>query len=350
MGKRGFIVLLLTVCLSACSIRPPEQVILSTVGSGKSVTVYSTRHYEVDNQLYEAFTKQTGIAVNEIKGTSEELVARLQNEGENTLADVFISVDGGILDSAKRAGLLQPIESADVLSNVSPEWQDPEGYWVGIASRARVIVYSKNRVDQRQLSTYEDLTDERWKGRLLVRSSSNQYNQALLASFIEINGKSQAEKWASGIVQNLARSPEGGDRDQAKAISTGIGDIAIMNTYYVGQLVNSEDEEEAGLARNLGVFFPNQYTTGTHVNVSGIGLVEHSRNKDNAIRLIAFMTGKEGQTMLAQGGYEFPVNEEAEVPDLLKSWTGFKKQKISFEVLGTRNEEAIDIFNRAGWK
>ncbi|UVI28282.1 Fe(3+) ABC transporter substrate-binding protein [Paenibacillus spongiae] len=329
--------------------KKPED---TTEGSGKDkvVNVFTARHYDVDSLIYEEFTKQTGIKVNEVKGTAEELVERLKREGESSEADLFVTVDGGVLNYAKQNDVLQPIESATVEQNVPEQWRDKDNNWVGVATRARVIVYAKDRVKPEQLSTYEDLATDKWKGKVLARSSSSLYNQSLLASFVELNGEQKAEEWAKGIVNNFARDPEGGDRDQAKAIAAKVGDVAIMNTYYVGQMLNSKDAEEVKVAENIGVFFPNQDTTGTHLNISGIGLTKHAKNKENAIKLIEFMTGKEGQTILTQGSYEFPVNQAADKPELLKSWGEFKSQQIDYAKLGEHNKKATEILNKVGWK
>ncbi|WP_141505018.1 Fe(3+) ABC transporter substrate-binding protein [Paenibacillus luteus] len=319
-------------------------------GKDQIVNVFTARHYDVDSQLFDAFTKETGIKVNEIKGTAEELVERLKREGESSEADLFITVDGGVLNYAKQNDVLQPIQSASVDANVPAEWRDNDNNWVGIATRARVIVYAKDRVKPDQLSTYEDLASDKWKGKVLARSSSSLYNQSLLASFIELNGEEAAETWAKGIVTNFARNPEGGDRDQAKAIVAGIGDVAIMNTYYVGQMLHSKDAEEVKVAEQIGVFFPNQDTTGTHLNISGVGLTKHAKNKDNAIKLIEYMTGKDGQTLLTQGSFEFPVNAEADKPELLKGWGDFKTQQLNFSKLGDHNKKAVELLAKVGWK
>ncbi|MBG9544433.1 iron deficiency-induced protein A [Cytobacillus firmus] len=314
------------------------------------VNVYTARHYEADEQVYKDFTEETGIKVNVVKGEAEELIERLKREGESTEADLFITVDGGVLAHAKDNDILQPVESDVISENVPENMRDKENNWIGMATRARVIVYSKDRVSPDQLSTYEDLTSDKWKGKVLARSSTSLYNQSLLASFIELNGEKAAEEWSEGIVKNFARQPDGGDRDQAKAIAAGIGDVGIMNTYYVGLLANSSDPEEVKVAEGLGVFFPNQETNGTHVNISGIGLTKHSKNPENATKLIEYMTGKEAQEYLSANNYEFPVNPDAEKPEILKSWGDFKMQELDFDTLGKHNQKAIEIFNKTGWK
>ena len=314
------------------------------------VNIYTARHYESDQSVYDEFEKETGIKVNIIQGKAEELIERIEREGENTQADLFITVDGGILNTAKSKDIFQSSISPKIEKQVPVEFRDVDNNWIGIATRARVIVYSKDRVNTSDLSTYEDLTSDKWKGKLLARSSTSLYNQSLVASIIAIEGESVAEEWAKGVVDNFAREPKGNDRDQAKDIVAGVGDIAIMNTYYIGLLANSTDTEEVKVANSVGVFFPNQDTTGTHLNISGIGVVKNSKNKDNAIKFIEFMTDEKAQTIISTMNFEFPVNEKAEMPELLKSWGNFEKQDLDYGVLGEFNSKATEILNRVGWK
>jgi iron(III) transport system substrate-binding protein len=314
------------------------------------VNIYTARHYEVDDVLYGKFTQKTGIKVNVIKGIAEELIERLKREGQSTSADLFITVDGGVLNNAKLNGVLQTFQSGTIDNNVPIQLRDTDNQWIGLSTRARVIVYSKDRIKPEQLSTYEDLATDKWKGKVLVRSSTSLYNQSLLASLIEVNGEKKAEEWAKGIVTNLGRAPEGGDRDQAKAILAGSGDLAIMNTYYFGQLLNSKDQEEVKVAQQLGVFFPNQQTSGTHINISGAGLIKSSKNKENAVKLVEYLTSEEAQALMAKENFEFPVNPKTEKPELLKSWGTFKPQQLDFAKLGVHNKKAIEIANKVGWK
>ena len=288
----------LTIGLAGCSAANQDDSAGEKEASkpeSQEVNIYTARHYEVDDEIYNKFTDETGIKVNVVKGEAEELIERIKREGESTAADLFVTVDGGVLANAKQNDILQPVTSDVINENVPENLRDVDNNWVGLATRARIIAYSKDRVQPEELSTYEDLTNDKWKGKVLVRSSTSLYNQSLLASFIELNGEEQAEQWAQGIVNNFARQPDGGDRDQAKAIAAGTGDVAIMNTYYIGLLANSEDAEERKVADSIGVFFPDQETNGTHVNISGIGLTKHSKNKENAIKLIEYMTSVEAQ-------------------------------------------------------
>lgn len=336
--------------LAACGSDNAASPSSSAAQAGGEVNIYTARHYDVDGELYAKFTEQTGIKVNLVEGTAPELIERIEREGASTAADLFITVDGGILNTAKTKDLLQPVESDIVVSQVAPEFQDKDKHWIGLSSRARVIVYAKDRVDPSQLSTYEDLATDKWKGKLLVRSSTNLYNQSLLASFIALNGEEATEQWAAGIAANLARDPEGGDRDQAKGVVAGVGDVALMNTYYIGLMSVSADPEEVKVAEQVGVFFPNQQTNGTHLNLSGAGLVKHGKNKANAIKLIEFLTAVEAQEIFSAANFEFPVNKAAKLPDLLQSWGEFKHQNVDFAAYGENNPKAVEIANKVGWK
>lgn len=314
------------------------------------VNLFTSRHYDVDDQLYAQFTEQTGIKVNVVKGKESELIERLTREGEATEGDIFFTADAGKLHAAKEQGLLQKVDSEVLAKNIPANLRDKDSEWFGFTKRARVIVYAKDRVDPSQLSTYEDLADPKWKGKILIRSSENIYNQSLMASFLELNNEEQAKQWAAGIVQNMAREPKGGDTDQVKAVVAGEGDIAISNTYYVGRLLNSTNPEEVKIGEQVGIFFPNQDTTGTHINVSGAGVTKHAKNKDNAIKFLEFLSSPEAQKAFAEANNEYPVHPEVEASETLKSWGDFKAQEIQLSILGERNAEAVKVFNEAGWK
>lgn len=314
------------------------------------VNVYSERNYDVDKQLYADFENKTGIKVNIIEGKGDELLERLVREGKDSEADMFITADAGKLYKAKEQGIFQSSLSDTIAKNVPENLRDKDGNWIGLTMRARVIVYAKDRVKPEQLSTYDALTSATWKDKVLVRSSSNIYNQSLLASFIELNGEEKATEWAKGVVANFAREPKGNDRDQAKAVVAGEGDVAIMNTYYIGLLANSSDPEEVKVAQNIGVFFPNQETTGTHINVSGAGVTKSAKNKENAVKLIEFLSSTDAQKAFASVNYEYPVNEAVEPSELLKSWGEFKTQNINLTKLGENNKKAVEIMNKVGWK
>jgi len=347
------IVIAAMLMLAACGSGSKEE--KSTDTGAKSnekseVNLYTSRHYDVDDELYKSFEEETGIKVNIIKDEADVLIERIKREGSATKADLLLTADVGRLYRAKEEGLLQPVSSDKLANQIPAKFRDTDDMWVGLTKRARILVYNKDKVKPEELSTYEALTEDKWKGRVLVRSSESVYNQSLLASFIEINGEMKAKEWAQGIVDNMARNPEGGDRDQAKGIAAGSGDVAIMNSYYFGQMLNSVDKEEVKIAESLGVFFPNQETTGAHVNISGAGVVKDSKNAENALKLLEYLTGDEAQVKFASANYEFPVNPEVEPSELLKSWGDFKEQDIPLSVLGENNAKAIVTLNEVGWK
>lgn len=313
------------------------------------VNVYSGRHYQTDEKLFKEFTEQTGIKVNLVKANSDQLLNRLEMEGERSPADIFITADAGRLIIAKEKGLLQPINSKKATSIVPSHFRDAENYWMGFTKRARVIIYPKDSISPSELDSYESLTDEKWQGRILIRSSQNHYNQTLMASIIAAHGEEEAINWAKGIVNNMARSPIGNDRDQIKGIAAGVGDIAIANTYYMGLMLNSSNEEERKVASQMGVFFPNQNDRGTHVNISGIGIAANASNYDNALLLIEFLLSEQAQQVFTNENYEYPMNPDVEWPELLKSWGEFKIDTIPLHQLGNHIHEAMIVFDKAGW-
>lgn len=335
--------------LSGCTADPSS--LKTSVGNKEEVVnIYSDRHYDTDRELYSIFEETTGIKVNVVEGKSDELIERLSREGNDTSADILITADAGRLHRAKEKGLLQSIDSKKLEVSIPENLKDSDKQWFGLTVRGRVFVYSKDRVNPSELSTYEDLANPKWKGKVLVRPSDSIYNQSLLASFIELNGEESAKKWASGIVSNMAQTPQGNDRDQAKAVVAGIGDIAIMNTYYLGKMLNSSDPAEIEVAKKVGIFFPDQTGDGTHINISGAGVTAYSKNKENAVKFIEFLASEKSQKIFADLNYEYPVNPAVEPSALLKSWGEFKSQEIPLSRLGELNQRAVEIFGEVGWK
>ena len=313
------------------------------------VNVYSGRHYQSDEELFREFERQTGISVNLIKADTDQLINRLELEGANSPADLFITVDAGRMIQAKEKGLLQPMDTQNIAPIVPLAYRSPEGYWTGLTKRVRVIIYHKDRVDPSELTTLEALTDPKWKGRILVRSSKNQYNQTLMASIIAANGADTALQWANGIVHNMAQEPRGNDSDQIKSIAAGAGDIAIANTYYIGLLLNSPNVEEQNVARQVGIFFPNQKDRGAHVNISGMAIAANSPNRENAQKLIEFLLSEQSQNVFVNEVFEYPVNKNVEWSPLFNEWGAFKSDTLSIERLGKYLHPAMVIFNEAGW-
>jgi len=343
LAQRTTLIIVAFLALSSCNT---EQ------KTSNEVNLYSQRHYTVDEKQYEAFELETGIKVNVIKANADELIERLKNEGSNSPADLFISVDAGKLQKASELDLLQKISNEKINSNISDDLKDINGFWVPITYRARILVYSKDRVNAEELSTYSSLTDDKWKNKILVRSSSNAYNQALLSSIVANKGVESATNWASGLVGNFARDPKGNDRDQVKAIAAGQGDIAIVNSYYIGLLLSSEKEEELKAGKSVGVFFPNQGEgeSGTHINVSGIGLAKNSPNKENALKLIEFLTEESAQNRYVNTSFEYSVNPNVKPSDIVSNWGNFKRDELDLNQLGVFRKRAIEIFDKSGWK
>ncbi|HLT51400.1 MAG TPA: Fe(3+) ABC transporter substrate-binding protein [Arenibacter sp.] len=314
------------------------------------VNIYTHRHYKADDKLFSQFTEETGIKVNIVNASADELIQRLETEGEASKADVLITVDAGRLYRAQEKGLLQPISSEILEANIGPKFREKDGYWYGMTYRARIIAYAKDRVDPEEIKNYEDLTDPKWKGKVLIRSSENIYNQSLLASIIVAEGEEGAKRWAEGMVANMARNPKGSDRDQVKAVASGEGDIAVVNTYYIGLMLNDGNEEERKAGETVGIIFPDQEGRGTHINISGMGVTKYAPNKENAIKLMEFLSSESAQQTLANLNYEYPINPKAAKAAILKTWGDFKADSIDLYNLGKYNSEAVKIFDHAGWK
>ncbi len=314
------------------------------------ITVYSHRHYPSDDVLFAKFTEQSGIRVRVVKAGADELIERLRAEGDNTRADVLLTADAGRLHIAKSADLLLPLESETLTERIPEAYRDPDNTWFGFTLRARVIIYAKDRVNPNELSTYEDLADRKWRGRLLARSSSHIYNQSLLASLIAAHGEAEALNWARAVRRNLIRAPQGNDRDQMRSVARGLADVAIVNTYYLGLMHNSPDPQDRELAGRLAVFYPNQDGRGIHVNISGGGVVKASRHPEQAQKFLEFLVSEEAQKTFPQTTSEFPVLAGVELSDLQKSWGDFKADTLNLGKLGELNVTAVRLFNLSGWE
>ena len=326
--------------------------LVATIGFSATgeVNIYSHRHYDTDKQLYKMFEQNTGIKVNIVKAKANELMKRLEKEGKNSPADILITSDAARLYIAQQKGLLQTVNSKVLNELVPTNLRQKDGYWYALTKRARVIVYNKDKVDLSTLSTYDALTKPELKGKVLIRKASNIYNQSLLSSMIANDGEKSAKAWAKAMVNNFARTPKGSDRDQMKAVAANVGDVAVVNTYYVGKLLNSKKTSEVEVGKKMGVFFPNQNTNGTHVNISGAGVTKYSKNKENAVKLLEFLVSPKAQSMFAEANYEYPVNKNVEPSKLLKSWGTFKEDTLALEELGANNAKAVKIFNEVKWK
>lgn len=322
----------------------------TNAASPGEVNVYSARHYDTDQALYDNFTEQTGIQVNVIEGKEDELLERIKSEGANSPADVFITVDAGRLWRAEEEGVLQPVTSSGLEKAIPGNLRHPDDLWFGLTQRVRIIVYNKKEVKPSELSTYEALAEPQWKGRVCVRSSTNVYNQSLLGSMIESEGVEATENWAKGLVANFAREPEGGDIDQIKAVATGQCDVAITNHYYVARLAKSADPEEQATAKQVGVFFPNQNGRGTHVNISGAGVVADAPHQENAVKFLEYLASPGAQKIFAEGNNEYPIVAGVETVPILDSYGDFKSDSINVSAYGRNSPEAVKIADRVGWK
>lgn len=314
------------------------------------VNLYSSRHYDTDLALYDDFTAETGIEVNMIEANADALIERIRSEGEFSPADVLLTVDAGRLWRAEEAGIFAPLRSATLEGRIPANLRHPDGLWFGLSKRARVIIYEKAAGKPEPLATYADLADPAHEGAICIRSSGNIYNISLLASIIARQGVEAAEAWARGVVANFARPPQGNDTAQIRAVASGECGIAVVNTYYIARLLASEDTADRALAKALGIVFPNQDTTGTHVNISGGGLVATAPNRDNAVRFLEYLTSDTAQRYFADGNHEYPVVDALEGSRALASLGEFRADTLDAAELGEHQAEALMVFDRAGWK
>lgn len=331
---------------SLSSVMPIQE----SNGAEPELNLYTSRHYKTDQALYDDFAKQTGMKVNLIEGKDDELIERIKSEGKTSPVDVFCTVDAGRLWRADQEGLFAPTTS-EVLEESIPEYlRHPKGHWYGFSKRARVILYNKEKVDAGAVDSYEDLADPKWKGKVLIRSSGNIYNQSLLAAMIASQGEEASETWAKGVVENMARAPEGGDTDQIKALAAGEGDLAVSNTYYLARLIASDKAEDKAVAAKVGVIFPNQSDRGTHVNVSGCGVAANAPHAEAALKFLEYLITPSAQEYFANGNNEYPVVKGVAPGSIISGFGEFKEQPLDATVYGENNPKAVMIFDRVGWK
>jgi len=317
----------------------------------KVLNLYSSRHYQTDEALYANFTKLTGIKINRIEAGEDALIERIRNEGARSPADVLITVDAGRLWRADQLGLFQPVKSAVLDSRIPASFRDPSGDWFGFSMRARVIAYDRTKVKAGEITTYEQLADPRWKGKICSRSGSHIYNLSLMGAMIDHLGEAKAEDWARAVKSNLARDPKGGDTDQIKGVAAGECELAITNTYYWARLARSDKAEEKAIADRVGIIMPNQSTWGTHVNISGAGVLKNAPNRDAAIRFLEYLASDEAQSHFADGNNEWPVVKTAAVRNpALEALGRFEADALDVGTLSKNTAIAQKIFDRAGWR
>ena len=314
------------------------------------VNIYSARKEDLIKPLLVQFENATNINVNLITGKADALLQRIISEGKNSPADLLITTDAGRLYRAQEANVLQAIQSEILEESIPEQFREPEGYWYGLTLRARPIIYAVDRINPAQLSTYEALTNSVWKGQICIRSSDNIYNQSLVASLIASSNEKQTQEWANAFVKNFARPPVGGDRDQIKAVAAGQCNIAIVNNYYLGKMLTSNDQDQQIAAHKVKIFWPNQYDRGTHVNISGAAVTASSKNKQAAINLLEFLVSDDAQRWYAEKNLEYPIKPGVQPSEILKSWGEFKADALSLHKLGELNAKAVIIMDRAKWK
>ena len=322
----------------------------SPVAQAAEVNVYSARQEVLIKPLLDAFEAATGITVNVVSGKADALLERLAREGVNSPADLLLTTDAGRLVRARQAGLLQPVSSALLEANIPAQYRETEGHWYGLSVRARTIVYAPDRVTAAELSTYEALAGPEWQDRVCIRSSNSVYNQSMLAAMIANRGIAATETWAAGLVANFARKPQGGDRDQIRAVAAGECDVAIVNTYYLASLAKSDDAADREVAGRVAVFWPNQGDRGVHVNISGAGVTRHATNVAEAVALIEFLSGDAAQRLYAEVVNERPVKPGVPVSAAVAAWGAFEADSLNLTLLGEFNAEAVRLADRVGWR
>lgn len=321
----------------------------TVVGEERVLNIYSARHYQTDEQLYAGFTKSTGIRINRIEGKEEELLERLRNEGANSPADVFITVDAARLSAAHELGLFTPVQSKILESRIPAHLRAED--WFSFSTRARVIVYAKNAVKAEDVQSYADLADPKLKGKVCTRSGSHPYNLSLMASIIAHHGEAKAEAWARGVVANFARPPKGGDTDQIKAVAAGECSVAISNSYYVARLMRSDKAEDKRDVDRIGVVWPDQNANGTHINVSGAGVLKHAPHKEAAVKFLEYLASDDTQRHFADGNNEWPAVPSVKVANPALDKLGkFKADTLPVGSLGMYRAKAQMIFDRVGFR
>ncbi len=327
---------------------------ISSFALANEVNVFSARHYDSDIQLYEKFTAKSGIKVNVVSGKSKALEKRIIEEGADSKADLYITADAGRCGAFKAKGMLQGgLTSAAIKAAVPANFRTSQ--WVGIAKRARIVYFAPERVTGAELSglTYESLADPKWKGRLVIRKSNNIYNQSLVAALVTNNGKKAAGTWAEGVVSNMARTPKGNDRAQIMAVAAGEADIAVANTYYLALMLSGKKgAEQQAAAKKVKPFFPNQDGRGTHMNISGAGLVKGAPNKANAIKLVEFLLSQEAQEHIVNNTFEYPMIAGVSPHPLVVNMGLDFKQDLKTKVVnyGKRQADALEVMTAAGWQ
>jgi iron(III) transport system substrate-binding protein len=330
--------------LSACA----ETEDAAPVADTGEVNLYSSRHYDTDLALYEDFTKATGIKVNRIEADADALIERIQSEGEFSPADLLITVDAGRLWRAEEAGILAPVDSAVLTTRIPAHLRHPDGLWFGLSTRARIIIYNKAAGVPQGLANYADLANPAFKGDICVRSSSNIYNISLLSSIVAHSGADDAEAWAKGVVANFAKPPQGNDTAMIEAVAAGECRISVVNTYYLARYAGGDAKAQA-IFDAVGVIFPDQGGVGTHVNISGAGVVKTAPNRANAVKFLEYLTSESAQRYFADGNNEYPAAVGLKANSAVEKLGAFKADTLNAAEIGRNQAQSVKIFDRAGW-
>ena len=316
-----------------------------------TLNLYTARHYSTDESFYTGYTKATGIKINRIEGGEDALFERIKAEGANSPADVFLTVDAARLWRAEQAGIFAPLKSAVLDKRIPAASRGADNKWFGFSARARVIAYDKSKIKPAEMARYEDLANSKWKGQICVRPSSHPYNLSLISSLISHLGEEKATEWARGVTANLARPPRGGDTDQLKGVEVGECSIAISNHYYYLRLMRSDKPEERALVEKVGLIWPNQADRGTHINISGGGLLQSAPNRDAGIKFLEYLSSDAAQTLFAKGNNEWPIVKGAKLDNpALESFGQFKTDSLPLASLGKSQTAAQRIADKVGWK
>ena len=337
------------LALTACG-RDREEATPAAPADAGVVNIYTARHYDADQQIYDGFKRATGITVRATQSQPALLVEKLKAEGAASQADLVLMADAGALWRAQEAGVLQPVTTPLLEQRIPAHLRDPQGRWWGFARRARVIAYAKDKVRPEEVASYRAVADPKFRGRVCVRNADNIYNLSMMAAFIERWGPQRALEWARGVVANMARAPQGGDIDQIRAVAAGACDVALANSYYYLRLANSENAEDKAVVDKVAVVVPEQAGTGTLVNVSGGGVTAHARNKANAVKFLAYLASDEAQAIFAAANNEFPAVESGRPPPAVEAYARFKADPLPVSTYGRRQAEAQAVFDQTGWR
>ncbi len=322
----------------------------ASVAAAQTLNLYTARHYDSDETLYDAFTEQTGIEVNVLEGDSDQLIERIRREGAASPADVFMTVDAARLNRAEAADILAPVDSEVLEARIPAALQHPDNLWFGFSERVRVVYYDTTVYSEPPLERYEELADERFEGEICIRSSSNDYNQSMVASLIAANGLEATEAWAAGLVENMARTPQGGDTDQLRAVAAGECSIGVGNHYYYTRLELSDNANDQAVVDKTALLFPNQEDRGSHRNIGGAAMVAGAPNTDAAVAFLEFLASDEAQRLFSMGNNEFPAVDGIEPIEALQPYADRQLDDLNVGVLGENNAQAVRLMDRVGWR